>query len=236
MSAAAVDAKRQRLGVGRALVVAAHPDDETLGCGGLIARLVAEGAQVRVLVLCGPTTSRTERTLQPQGRLGEFERAMAVLGVSDFDRLDRPDNRLDTVPLLELIQAVERVALDWGPELILAHDFSDLNIDHRIAHQATITAFRPLPKRNPMRIWAFEVGGSTAWQDPGLTRFQPNAYVDIEHHLEAKLRAAQCYASELRDPPHPRSLEGIRTLAHLRGQEMGRAAAEAFRLVRETCW
>jgi LmbE family N-acetylglucosaminyl deacetylase len=224
------------LGLERALVVGAHPDDEVLGCGGLIARLIGEGTQVQVLVLCRATTSRTEDRVPPsQERLGEFERAMAALGVYDFHRLERPDNRLDTVPLLDLTQSIERLALDWEPDLVLTHDASDLNMDHRIAHQATITAFRPLPGRGPMRIWAFEVPGSTAWQDPGLARFQPTVYVDIEGQLSTKLRAMQCYASELRDPPHPRSLEGIRTLARLRGHEMGKQAGEAFHAVRETC-
>jgi N-acetylglucosamine malate deacetylase 1 len=227
---------RKHLEVERAFVVGAHPDDEVLGCGGLIARLVEDGAQVRVVVLCGATTSRTEDSgPPPHERLKEFERAMAVLGVSNFHRLERPDNRLDTVPLLDLIQSIELLARDWEPDLVLTHDASDLNMDHRIAHQATITAFRPLPGRGPMRIWAFEVLGSTAWQDPGLARFQPTVYVDIEGQLNTKLRAMECYATELREPPHPRSLEGIRTLAHFRGHEMGKQAAEAFHAVRETC-
>jgi LmbE family N-acetylglucosaminyl deacetylase len=160
---------------------------------------------------------------------------MATLGVSDFHRLEQPDNRLDTVPFLDLTQSIERLALDWDPDLVLTHDWSDLNVDHRIAHQATITAFRPLPGRAPMRIWAFETPGSTAWQDPALARFQPTVYVDIETQLSTKLRAMECYTSELRDPPHPRSLEGIRTLARLRGYEMGKQAGEAFHAVRETC-
>jgi LmbE family N-acetylglucosaminyl deacetylase len=226
---------RKRLEVERALVVGAHPDDEVLGCGGLIVRLIGEGAQVRILVLCGVTTSRGEDRPAAQRRHRELERAMSELGVSDFHRLDQPDNRLDTVPLLDLTQSIERLALDWEPDLVLTHDASDLNVDHRIAHQATITAFRPLPDRGPMRMWAFEVPGSTAWQDPGLARFQPTVYVDIERELSAKLRTMECYVSELRDPPHPRSLEGIRTLAHLRGNEMGTQAAEAFHAIRETC-
>ncbi|HTO43320.1 MAG TPA: PIG-L deacetylase family protein [Burkholderiales bacterium] len=226
----------RRLGVERALVIGAHPDDEVLGCGGLIARLVAEGARVRIIILCGATTSR--RDVEAPGRsdrLGESECALAVLGISGIERFEQPDNRLDTVPLLDLIQSIERAGLAWQPDLILTHDPTDLNIDHRIAHQAAITAFRPLPGRNPMRIWAFEVPGSSAWQDPALSTFQPSVYVDIEGHLEVKLRAMQCYVSELRAPPHPRSLAGIETLARWRGQQMGKAAAEAFHLVRETC-
>jgi len=207
-----------------------------LGCGGLVARLVSEGAQVQVLILCGATTSRRgvdepDRT----ERLAESERALAVLGVSGVERFEQPDNRLDTVPLLDLIQSIERVGLAWQPELILTHEPTDLNVDHRIAHQAAITAFRPLPGCKPMRIWAFEVPGSSAWQDPALSAFHPSVYVDIEGYLEVKLRAMRCYAAELREPPHPRSLTGIETLARWRGQQMGREAAEAFHLVRETC-
>jgi N-acetylglucosamine malate deacetylase 1 len=226
----------RRLGVERALVVGAHPDDEVLGCGGLLARLVAEGAQVRVLILCAPTTSR--RGAEGPGRtdlLAESERALAVLGVSSVERFEQPDNRLDTVALLDLIQSIERAGLPWQPDLVLTHEPTDLNIDHRIAHQVAITAFRPLPGRGFMRIWAFEVPGSSAWQDPALSTFHPSVYIDIEEHLEVKLRAMRCYASELREPPHPRSLAGIETLARWRGQQMGTTAAEAFHLVRETC-
>src|SRR5262245_27363373 len=191
-------AASRRLGVERALVVGAHPDDEVLGCGGLIARLVAEGAQVRVLILCGPTTSRRDvEGPHRSERLGESERALAALGVSRVERFAQPDNRLDTVPLLELIQLIERAGLVWQPDLVLTHEPSDLNVDHRIVHQAAITAFRPLPGRSPMRIWAFEVPGSGAWQDPALSIFHPSVYVDIEGYLEVKLRAMQCYASEL---------------------------------------
>lgn len=225
-----------RLGVQRALVVGAHPDDEVLGCGGLMARLVAEGAEVRVLILCGATTSRKDvNGLGQSERVAESERALAVLGISGVERFEQPDNRLDTVPLLDLIQSIERAGLAWQPDLILTHEPTDLNVDHRIAHQAAITAFRPLPERNPMRIWAFEVPGSSAWQDPALSAFHPSVYVDIEGYVEVKLRAMRCYASELREPPHPRSLVGIETLARWRGQQSGSAAAEAFHLVRETC-
>lgn len=226
----------KRLQFERALVVGAHPDDEVLGCGGLIARLVAECAEVRAIILCGATTSRcNDDEAERAERLSESCRAMAVLGVSACERFDRPDNRLDTVPLLDLIQCIERSALDWRPDLILVHDATDLNVDHRIAHQAAITAFRPLPGRRAMRIWAFEVPGSTAWQDPSVGTFRPSVYVNIEQQLPHKLQAMQCYASELREAPHPRSLAGIEALARWRGHEMGSAAAEAFHLVRETC-
>ena len=224
------------LGIERALVVGAHPDDEVLGCGGLIARLVGEGAQVRVLILCGATTSRAHVDRPaPKERLAESERALAVLGVSGVERFEQPDNRLDTVALLNLIQLIERTGLAWQPDLVLTHEPTDLNVDHRIAHQATITAFRPLPGRGPMRIWGFEVPGSSAWQDPALSAFRPSVHVDIEGYLDVKLRAMRCYASELREPPHPRSLAGIETLARWRGYQMGRVAGEAFHLVRETC-
>ena len=225
-----------RLSVERALVVGAHPDDEVLGCGGLIARLIAEGSQVRIVILCGATTSR-QAVQEPdlRERLEESERALAVLGVTSVERFEQPDNRLDTVPLLDLIQPIERVGLAWQPDLVLTHEASDLNVDHRIAHQAAITAFRPLPGRDPMRIWAFEIPGSSAWQDPALSTFHPSVYVDSERFLHVKLKAMQCYAGELREAPHPRSLAGIETLARWRGHQMGRAAAEAFHLVRETC-
>lgn len=216
----------------RVLVVAAHPDDEVLGCGGLIARLVAAGAEAAVLVLTDVTTSRASAGGEVAASVpGEMAQAMAVLGVAHARRLALPDNRLDTVPLLQIIQEVERERA-FDPDLVVTHAPSDLNIDHRLAHQATVTAFRPDGSK-ARRLLAFEVPSSTEWQDTQVAWFRPNCYVDIGGFLERKLDAMRCYASELREPPHPRSLEGIAARARLRGFESCLAAAEAFQLIRD---
>jgi LmbE family N-acetylglucosaminyl deacetylase len=221
------------LKVNRALVVGAHPDDEVLGCGGLIARLVETGCTVRVITLSGVTTSRPREDAARAGHItDEMGQAMQALGVHSFKRFDIPDNRFDTRPLLELVQYLEAERESFAPSLIITHDAGDLNVDHRLTNQAVLTAFRPRPEEAPFSIWAFEILSSTEWQDPALKCFQPQIYLDISRQLETKLKAMQCYASELRDYPHPRSLEGIRLLARLRGLEVCLTAAEAFRLIR----
>lgn len=218
----------------KALVVGAHPDDEVLGCGGFIARLLEEGCEVRVLILGSVTTSRAGNDFNTAEQYSnEMERALKVLGVQSFRRMDFPDNRFDTLPLINLAQAVEAERENFAPDLVLTHDPYDLNVDHRRTHEAVLIAFRPSPGFSPLCLWSFEVLSSTEWQDPLLRRFQPQVYMDISRQLEKKLRAMECYASELRDYPHPRSLEGIRTLARLRGLEACLMAAEAFRVVRE---
>jgi N-acetylglucosamine malate deacetylase 1 len=213
----------------RITIVAAHPDDEVLGCGGLIARLVGAGAEASLLTLTGVTSSRAA----PLAADVEAEQAAAVrvLGIARSRRLAFPDNRLDTVPLLELVREVEREQA-FAPDLVLTHAPGDLNVDHRLAHQATLTAFRPAGAPGP-RLLAFETLSSTEWQDPALVLFRPNCWVDISAHLATKLAAMRCYASELRAPPHPRSLEGISAKARSRGFEVGVAAAEAFHIIRE---
>lgn len=217
--------------VRRILVVAAHPDDEVLGCGGLIARLVAAGAEASVLVLTDVTTSRAGADSVAASVRGEMAQAMKVLGVTRARRLPLPDNRLDTVPLLQIVQEVEQERA-FDPDLVVTHAPSDLNVDHRVAHQATVTAFRPDGSK-ARRLLAFEVPSSTEWQDPQVGWFRPNCYVDIGDTLERKLEAMRCYASELREPPHPRSIEGIAARARLRGFETCLAAAEAFQVIRD---
>jgi N-acetylglucosamine malate deacetylase 1 len=211
----------------RILVVAAHPDDEVLGCGGLMARAIAGGAQVSVLILSGVTNSRGA----PPVAIDETGDALRMLGVRDYRLVGLPDNRMDTLPLLSLIQEVEKER-SFRPELVLTHSGSDLNIDHRLVHQATITAFRPEGLDTP-RLLSFEVPSSTEWQDTSIAQFRADCYVDISLFIEKKLSAIKCYTSELREPPHPRSLDGIATRARMRGYEVGLAAAESFQLVRD---
>lgn len=218
-----------------ALVVVAHPDDEVLGCGGTVARLAAEGKPVHVLLLGGVTTSRYKRAekgdqVNKDACSSEADRAAAALGAASLRRFDFKDNRFDGVPLLDLIKAVEEVKAQVRPDLVLTHDCSDLNVDHRLTHQAVLTAFRPDSGR--AAILTCETLSSTEWQDQAMAAFAPNLYVAIDGFVEKKIEAMRCYASELRAFPHPRSPEGIRCLAQKRGMEVCVPFAEAFRLVR----
>lgn len=215
----------------RVLVVGAHPDDEVLGCGGTLARFRAAGKDVHALILSDVTTSRTGEPGDPAALGAEAQRAAEVLGFTSLTRGDFPDNRFDTLPMLEIIKRIEELKTEVEPDLVLCHDPIDLNLDHQIVHQAVLTAFRSLPGETTA-LMTFETSSSTEYQDPDFGGFCPNFYIDISDHLEAKIHALECYRSEMRAAPHPRSIEGIRNLARRRGMEAGCEYAEAFRIMR----
>lgn len=222
----------------RALVVAAHPDDEVLGCGGTVARLLSSGREVHLLILGGVTTSRyrnksREESWKKEAFEGEAEKCAKLLRVTSLSRFEFKDNRFDCVPLINIIKSIEKVKAKVRPDLVLTHDFSDLNIDHRLTHQAVLTAFRPEEKYKLNAIAAFEIPSSTECQDQEMLSFRPNCYVDITSYIDKKMMAMKCYRSELKKHPHPRSLKGIEFLASKRGAEICRDYAEAFRIIRE---
>ena len=219
------------------LVVAAHPDDEALGCGGTIAKLAGAGATVCVAFIADGISARMDSAAKdPQkltARRAAAEKACSLLGArADFFG-DFPDNRLDTVPLLSLVQCVETLIAKHRPDALLTHHGGDLNVDHRLVHQAVVTASRPHPGSQVRTLLSFEVPSSTEWQPPGSgPSFSPNWFVDISATLEKKLAALDAYAMEMRDWPHARSREAVLHLARWRGATVGVAAAEAFVLGR----
>ena len=221
------------------LVLAAHPDDEVLGCGGTIARLAAEGAAVHVAFFADGVSSRAAGPGAPAqdaelaARRAAAQRACDVLGVASVTFGDLPDNRLDTIALLEVVKRVEALIARHHPDTVFTHHAGDLNVDHRRIHEATVVAARP-QRGNPVKaLLSFEVPSSTEWQLPGSgAAFTPNWFVDISAFLPRKLEALQAYASELRSWPHPRSREAIEYLARWRGATVGVDAAEAFILGR----
>jgi len=214
-------------------VIAAHPDDEVLGFGGAIARAANAGADVRVLILATGAASRGgDAQAAIETLRGQARRAAEALGVAAPSFADFPDNRMDTVPLLDVVQRIEAFLGEVQPQSVFTHHAGDLNVDHRIAAQAVLTACRPLPGMTVRRVLAGEVPSSSEWaSEPD--RFVPTRYVDITAVLERKLSALACYDEELRDFPHPRSLDAVRALATWRGAEAGLRAAEAYRVIRE---
>jgi N-acetylglucosamine malate deacetylase 1 len=218
------------------LVVAAHPDDEALGCGASVARWTQLGASASVLFLADGVFARGVdggKDAELLRRRNAAQRAGEILGFSDVSFLEFPDNRLDTVPLLALVQAVESAVDQLRPDTVLTHHVGDVNIDHRRLHHAVVTACRPQPGRTVRRLLFFEVASSTEWQPPGSApSFQPNWFVDVGDTLEAKLAALECYEEEMREWPHSRSTEALRALALWRGATAGFEAAEAFMLGR----
>jgi LmbE family N-acetylglucosaminyl deacetylase len=225
----------------KALIVAAHPDDEVLGAGGVTARLAAEGVDVHVLVLGEGATSRSpagrKRGSRPAAvkALEKAAKAAAgVLGASSVRFGGLADNRFDSIDLLEIVRLVEREVERVAPEAVFTHFSGDLNVDHRLTFEATMAACRPLPGSCVREVYSFEVPSSTGWAGPEAERgFRPTVYVDISEQIELKRKALASYRSEMRPAPHPRSDEAVAALARWRGAEAGLPAAEAFVLIRE---
>jgi len=224
------------------LVVAAHPDDEVLGCGGTIARHAENGDRVHILIVAEGLTSRQEeRCRSAMGiQLSDLKsaawKAKEILGAADVELLDYPDNRLDSVDILDIVKEIEKRIKVIQPSTVYLHHSGDVNIDHHILHRAVITACRPTPKHCVKRLLAFEVPSSTEWQTIGSGKsFTPNWYVSIEDQMKKKLSALNEYSTEMKEWPHPRSLEAVKHLAHWRGSQVGYVAAEAFLLLRQIC-
>lgn len=219
----------------RVLVVAAHPDDEILGCGGTMAAHVAAGDEVAVVIVAEGVTSRADKRdlVSDANDLAALrsvaERANAVVGVQPVSFCEFPDNRMDSVDLLDVVKAVENHVRDVRPDIVYTHFGSDLNIDHRRVSEAVVTACRPVPDSVVAELLFFEVPSSTEWQVSGSRRaFFPNWHVDIRETLAAKCRALEIYESEMRDWPHARSIRAVEHLARWRGASVGLEAAEAF--------
>lgn len=220
------------------LVLAAHPDDEVLGCGGALAKLVAQGATVHVSFLADGVYSRPDdpnaQKEQLQARRKAARNAAKILGVQGVSFGDFPDNRMDTVALLDITQRVESLIDKHRPDTVFTHHCGDVNIDHRRTHEAVVTACRPQIGHSVRTLLCCEVPSSTEWQLPGSAPvFAPNWFIDISDVLECKLAALDAYSSELRDWPHPRSRQAVEHLARWRGATVGVQAAEAFVLGRQ---
>jgi N-acetylglucosamine malate deacetylase 1 len=217
--------------------IVAHPDDEVLGCGGTLARHAKNGDSVSVLFLADGERSRLSNPKEEHVKVSARE-VMArktgdIIGIEDMFFLCLPDNKMDTVPFLDIVQQIEPYVQSVCPNIIYTHHAGDLNIDHRLAHQAVITACRPQPGSNVSTILCFETLSSTEWQPPDSnTPFCPNWFVDISGTLGIKTAALEEYKSEIRQWPHARSIQAVQALAKWRGSSIGVNAAEAFMLAR----
>ncbi|MBI2644484.1 MAG: PIG-L family deacetylase [Candidatus Wildermuthbacteria bacterium] len=223
----------------RILVIAAHPDDEILGCGATLARYIRRGIEAHGFILGKGKSSRfanpgnSAETIQKEQDilLEEAHKAASIIGISRLSFADFPDQRYDSVPFLEIVQRIEDMVEQVKPSIVFTHYRRDLNLDHRITLKAVLTAVRPLPEQSVRHIYSFEVPSSTEWNVP--LSFSPNVFIDVKETFDQKLAALQAYESEMREYPHPRSMRAIEIIARRWGTIVGKELVEAFELVRE---
>jgi LmbE family N-acetylglucosaminyl deacetylase len=215
------------------VIVAAHPDDEVLGAGATLAAHARAGRPVHAVVVSEGASSRYDGDMAEALReCGK--RAADRLGLASITFEDLPDQRLDSLPLITITQRVETIIERLQPEIVYTHFPGDVNTDHQIVARATWIACRPYSVPALRRFAVFETPSSTEWAWPyGDSALAPNHFVDVSETLDAKLAAIECYESELRDYPHPRSRRALTERAAYWGSQVGRRYAEPFRVLRE---
>jgi LmbE family N-acetylglucosaminyl deacetylase len=220
------------------LIIAAHPDDEVLGCGATIAWLSNEDHEISIAILGEGITSRyhhlDDADKDAVKNLHEQSHKVAKkLGANDLRMFNLPDNRFDTIPLLDIVKILEGLIEKIKPDCVYTHHAADLNLDHVLTNRATLIATRPRENFSVKTVLSYEVPSSTEWAfrttNPG---FQPNVFVDISKTLDTKIEGMKLYDSENREFPHPRSSESLRAIAFRWGSVSGLKAAEAFELIR----
>lgn len=229
----------------RILVVVAHPDDELLGPGATIHKLCSrvgsgESTSIKVVILGEGITSRDD--MRDPGKWEDelklhrknIEDARRILGYHELSVHSLPDNRFDSVPLLDIIKIVEHEKASFDPDIILTHHNGDVNIDHQLTFQAVMTATRPMQHERVKTLITFETPSGTEWIPSNDARpFRPNLFLEVSaEDIKAKSRAMECYEFEKRTYPHPRSPEALEVRARYWGMTVGLPYAEAFQVVR----
>lgn len=225
------------------LVIAAHPDDEVLGMGGTIAKKAMSGHNIFVVILAtgiaarysNPNKQKYKIEIEINNLRKEAEKSASILKIAKMYFLDLPDNRLDTIPKMDITFKLKGIIGIVKPQIVYIHHFGDYNWDHRIAFDVSLMACRSnFGDVFPKQIYSYEVLSSTerSFQN-NLNVFTPNVFEDIKDTIKLKKKALQCYTTELRRYPHPRSPEALEYLARKRGNEVGLEFAEAFQLIRK---
>ena len=233
----------------KVLIIVAHPDDEVLGMGGTITKYVKNGDSVKIVIMATGVFSRRssnnmnasvyevdddmlkKMSKQVQNLQKDAIKASKIMGVTDVEFLDFPDNEMDKKSNLEITKKIESIISKFKPDIVFTHSQHDVNIDHRMIYDATITATRPFSKFKVKEVISFEVPSSTEWYFP--SKFSPNMFIDINKELNTKIKALSAYKTEINDFPHPRSAKGIEIIAKHWGTVSAFNAAEAFYIVRQ---
>lgn len=216
------------------LIIAAHPDDEILGCGATVARLTKNNNEAFLCILGEGVKSREGWTQEEYNYLHScIERANEKIGIpkKNIYVFEFPDNSFDSVPLLDIIKSILSVKDKVKPDIVFTHSRHCLNIDHKTTYNAVVTATRPMENETVKEIYSFEVLSSTEWNYP--IGFTPNVFFDVKETIRTKVDALMQYKNEIRSFPHPRSAFGVYSNAQLWGMKVGLPFAEAFELVRE---
>jgi LmbE family N-acetylglucosaminyl deacetylase len=221
----------------RILIIAAHPDDEVLGCGGLISKYQVRNTKFKVIFI-GEGSSARFKDPKCAISLKEIEQrnnaatdALKFLNIEDVEFYGLPCGRMDQVPIIEINKIIENAIQEFIPDTVLTHSPYDVNNDHRIVFRATLAATRPGAKNHILKLMSYEVLSSSEWDF--VDGFKPNYFEVIqEENIQAKCAALELYESEVREYPFPRSAEGIRALAMVRGMQSGFKFAEAYHLIR----
>jgi LmbE family N-acetylglucosaminyl deacetylase len=211
----------------RVLVIAAHPDDEVLGCGGTVALHTRHGHETTTLIVCEGESLR-----YGNGTVKLTSHSMSAaekLGVKDVRLLGFPDQKLDTLTLTQIITPIEKIVQEIKPHVIYCQHGEDINLDHQLVFKAVLVATRPTVT-SVTAVYSFDTASSTEWAYPRT--FVPDTWVDISSTLKIKLQAMSCYETELREYPHPRSLRALDNKARAWGNQSCMDAAEVFMTVR----
>ncbi|MDA9897137.1 PIG-L family deacetylase [Pelagibacterales bacterium] len=212
------------------LIIAPHPDDETLGVGGTIARFAKEGANIYILIVCGhlPPLYKIEDYKKTQN---EATKVFKKLKVKDFKFLDIPATKVNEVPVAELNSKISNYINSLNPEIVFI-PFPDRHIDHRIIFDSSLVCCRPTHINSPKIVLAYETLSETFWNAPNIeANFVPELFIDITNHIDLKKEALKMYKSQLDNVPS-RSIDAATALARFRGSQNGCEYAESFKVVR----
>jgi len=219
------------------LIVTAHPDDEVLGAGGSIARWIKKGWDVKIAILGEGITGRLRnRKKVPKLKILQDQavKAAHILGVGRPHFFNLPDNRFDSLDIIDVVKPIEELINNYRPDVVVTHFRGDLNIDHRITAEAVAVATRPTGGFTPEKVLSFDIPSSTEWNFyDNLSAFNPNIFINISKTLDLKIKAMQVYEEEMRPFPHPRSIESLKARSVYWGSISGLPAAEPFILLRE---
>jgi LmbE family N-acetylglucosaminyl deacetylase len=221
------------------LIVAAHPDDETLGCSGLILKIIKKKIKISVLILGEGVSARYKIGLEDspksiidrKKRVKSFLKSMKFLKIKDYELYNYHCTKFDKYPISNFVKIIEKKIIEYRPTTIITHNPFDTNIDHGITYEAVNIASRPSLNSSVKTVISFEVPCSTHLSIKN--NFKPNLFIDISKEMNSKLKCASFYKDEIRKYPFPRSYEGIKTLSKMRGMQSGSNFAEAFYIERK---